>query len=540
MEMNKVAFLSPSIHGSSNGSLNSGKQATGLPFLMIVSKTFDSTGNTQSEKPEESSPHSRIGKKRAADPGTEKWKTLSNKLKRTLEDTNGEQGSGSVHANLSSVLAEGALAVENRVGLSTPQTSGSSIKPAHGSATGLSAVKANSGKANSDNAAWNTTNGLTVLQGHAASIGSKTGADSRPSVLRGGHMNAVPSKETGAGTRAVPAGTASAVQTQSGAPHQLSSDLKAQAAAQNPHLAEQKPNPELFRTAGTESVKKSEILSGRPGDGMAPTKENGMPALQSAIASAVRTRSGVPSQPMPNRGADPAIRTPLSAEQKPNPQQLRAAGTESLKKSGLLPARGDGHVPVKVAVHGKQGLPSSPFWGRAMNKVELLVAYQNNTESADHGLPVHQQVSDKVSEWLTKSSFRFENNGEQKLTMTLNPEQLGRVTITLTKDGGGISAQLTAETKTARDLLQSGIAQLRQDIAGRGLSVNQIDISKNWQAAGSDPSQQMSQNQQFQDHGGQSRGREEEQEHRQPQMSVEKKDNDHSFLEWMTGGIMTR
>lgn len=211
---------------------------------------------------------------------------------------------------------------------------------------------------------------------------------------------------------------------------------------------------------------------------------------------------------------------------------------ETTNKSLTLSGREAGTSPAKESGSEHSGPLQPSAFGRPMSKVELWMAFQKVGGSADKETPVPRQVSETVSEWLAKSSFHMDNNGEQTLTMTLKPEQLGRVIITLTKNAdGGIAARMATETKAAKDLLESGLIQLKENFAGSGIPMTQIDVVRSGQTS-SAMFQQAAQNQQsFQGGGGQSGGRKEEQRQKAETMSVENEDHGHSFLEWLTGGI---
>nr|WP_290443383.1 flagellar hook-length control protein FliK [Sporolactobacillus kofuensis] len=177
-----------------------------------------------------------------------------------------------------------------------------------------------------------------------------------------------------------------------------------------------------------------------------------------------------------------------------------------------------------------------------MNKLELWSSYQSG-KVQEKQTPVHQQVSDQLSEWLGKSSLKLEKGDSEVYTLSLRPENLGKLTISVSRGDQGLVAQITAETKAAKDLLESGLNQLKHDCAGKGISFTQIDVTRQLQTATPEHAQSQSQQQgEFQQHQG--RQDQQEQEHQQKKHQVlqavsnDDLQSNYSFSEWMTGGMI--
>jgi flagellar hook-length control protein FliK len=177
-----------------------------------------------------------------------------------------------------------------------------------------------------------------------------------------------------------------------------------------------------------------------------------------------------------------------------------------------------------------------------MSKVALLLAYggPDASESASSG-DLSRQVSDRLAAWMNKSSFSFPPAGEQRLTMTLYPEQLGQLTVTVSQTADGIVAKLIASTAEARDLLESGLNQLKQDFVSRGLPVSQIDVSRQWQVPYNDPGSEAAPNHNGSSQDGQDRPdghNDDQKQQRASSIDTVREDEDgRSFSEWLTGGM---
>ncbi|RYL95341.1 flagellar hook-length control protein FliK [Sporolactobacillus sp. THM7-4] len=205
-----------------------------------------------------------------------------------------------------------------------------------------------------------------------------------------------------------------------------------------------------------------------------------------------------------------------------------------------VPAHPD-HAYGQVAKESRQeknAVLKGDFLGRPMNKIELWSVYQNINQSADavDTNSVTRQVSDQLTKWMAKTSFQLEKNGQQKLTITLYPEQLGQVTVSIVSGENGIIARLTAETEKAKELLNSGLSRLKQDFASQNIPVSQIDVTKQQTSLiDQNPRWDQNRHQSFQDSGGHSPGQE-KQRRNNTWAVTEKEENQHPFSEWLTGG----
>ncbi|RYM07180.1 flagellar hook-length control protein FliK [Sporolactobacillus sp. THM7-7] len=179
------------------------------------------------------------------------------------------------------------------------------------------------------------------------------------------------------------------------------------------------------------------------------------------------------------------------------------------------------------------------YVGRHMSHVELWMAYSDQSESGRPSVP--QQVADRMAKWIAQSSFTKNADGEQKLTMTLYPEQLGQLTLSVEKGKAGIIARLSVETKQAKRLLDSGLPQLKQDLAARGVSMIQIDIARQSPPQRGDLAWQNGQSQQqpFQNDNGQpdrQDGREKDRGSRPASKLNSVEEEEFSFLDLLTKG----
>lgn len=169
-----------------------------------------------------------------------------------------------------------------------------------------------------------------------------------------------------------------------------------------------------------------------------------------------------------------------------------------------------------------------------MNKLELWASFQSGEGAESQSkVPVHEQIAEHLKSF-GKASLTIGKNGVQSYTVTLYPEHLGKLIISVSRDEHGLSARLTAETEKARDLIKNGLEQLKQDCASRGVSLTQIDVNRQLYQQ----TAQSELNQQGQGGFQQDNPQEDRQRKEQHEADKQENDNNHSFFEWMAGEVI--
>lgn|GEM_PF-7021088 len=99
-----------------------------------------------------------------------------------------------------------------------------------------------------------------------------------------------------------------------------------------------------------------------------------------------------------------------------------------------------------------------------------------------NGKPVpFRQFTEQFSIILSRGSF-LKLGDVQRLTVKLYPEHLGSMKIELIQKGGEMVAKILTSTETAKELLESQIASLRQVFSQQNLPVSRIDLGNFWQS----------------------------------------------------------
>ena len=144
----------------------------------------------------------------------------------------------------------------------------------------------------------------------------------------------------------------------------------------------------------------------------------------------------------------------------------------------------DVNMEIEVTVSetdetGGEAVAETPlFEGVETAPIKVAEAPERTEETAD----VQQQVVQKLSDLL--------ENGETKLQIQLEPVELGKLTIELTRSADGtLNILLDAENLQTRSLLEKSIGTLQDTLIDRGQKVAQITVEHNEEAQRQDNQQ---------------------------------------------------
>ncbi len=93
--------------------------------------------------------------------------------------------------------------------------------------------------------------------------------------------------------------------------------------------------------------------------------------------------------------------------------------------------------------------------------------------------PVQTQETNpsKIIEQITKQMEGMKSGS--KVSMVLNPESLGKVSIQLINTKEGLSAQFTVATQEARNLIMKGLDGLKETLLSHGVNIDNVSVKLN-------------------------------------------------------------
>ncbi len=196
-----------------------------------------------------------------------------------------------------------------------------------------------------------------------------------------------------------------------------------------------------------------------------------------------QTAKPVPEQAPATSRTDPAaskvIQTNIPAQTEPSPlpwtdgEQNEGAGTATVSEPVLpkkIPEKGLptglGHSQPENGLTPPTGVPSGEA---AVNTAQISQAtpvWQNS--------PVNPaDIIDQVRVQILQGS----KSGEKKITMQLQPPELGKMSIELSLSDKQIEARIYTEHQVVREVVLSQIEQLRSQLAQEGWNLNKVDVN---------------------------------------------------------------
>jgi len=162
----------------------------------------------------------------------------------------------------------------------------------------------------------------------------------------------------------------------------------------------------------------------------------------------------------------------------------KAADGSRLTRSPGLPdgGRPAGPNPANQPPSPATAIPSAPAPGHPASPALV----RNATASpppAEEGNPPEAVASQLAS---VLAPVARQADGSYKVSLRLQPDELGTVHVDLRLEAGTINVSLHAEGDAARDTLRQNLGQLREQLSGQGFATGQFDVSGGTGSGGSD------------------------------------------------------
>lgn len=85
----------------------------------------------------------------------------------------------------------------------------------------------------------------------------------------------------------------------------------------------------------------------------------------------------------------------------------------------------------------------------------------------------------RVGEQVIRNARVMTREGATQVTMRLDPQELGAVTIRLTSQDQVVSGEIAVESQKVQEIVQRNMGALREALAGQGIQLENIDVSVN-------------------------------------------------------------
>ncbi len=108
---------------------------------------------------------------------------------------------------------------------------------------------------------------------------------------------------------------------------------------------------------------------------------------------------------------------------------------------------------------------------------EIKAETQASAQTTQKTSQVSQTTSDKIIEQISKQMENLQNGS--RVSLIMNPERLGKVSIQLINTEEGLSAQFTVATQDAKNLIMKGLDGLKETLLAHGVNVDNVTVKLN-------------------------------------------------------------
>lgn len=213
------------------------------------------------------------------------------------------------------------------------------------------------------------------------------------------------------------------------------------------------------------------------GQGLALGQGLGLPAL---LRQALQGQDGALDQTSPLARAEAqALASKVAAQTLAGSHELAAGQAEGQAKSTGLQGAAAGAAAGEALAEAEvpQAATSRPV-AQAQAGSDLGSLNQGLTQT-EEGLPARSVLPGYVVRQVGQQMAQMVARQENSLRLELKPPSLGEVSLELTVKDGVVKATMLTDTVAAKNILESGLEQLKQQLDMQGLKVERVEIMVN-------------------------------------------------------------
>jgi flagellar hook-length control protein FliK len=88
----------------------------------------------------------------------------------------------------------------------------------------------------------------------------------------------------------------------------------------------------------------------------------------------------------------------------------------------------------------------------------------------------HQLILNQLTEVIKKAKTNLASSGLSQMTIRLSPEHLGMLTVKLQQQHGEMIAKIITSTKSAKELVEQSIHQLKQALPALNIQIDRFEV----------------------------------------------------------------
>lgn len=215
-----------------------------------------------------------------------------------------------------------------------------------------------------------------------------------------------------------------------------------------------------------------------------------LPAVQTTVpAKQEKTGQAAPGQTgLPPAGIQAGSPTPAGAAAQAAPSPATAPSAQPLSTAVLpAPAATAAQAVVTAQATASREVPAAPvsdgavaFGQAAVSAVPAQPAPVDTAAPASPSLPLPRGYTAQLARPLF--TVATAGPGQHTMTVEVNPQNLGPVTLQAHSSADGIRIEMFAATSDGRDALRQALPELKRDLAGAGISAS-LDLSSGGQGS---------------------------------------------------------
>lgn len=277
---------------------------------------------------------------------------------------------------------------------------------------------------------------------------------------------------TGAPTAPVPTALGSDVATTQSSPAELDKTRVSAVVQETLRAAVARGNNTLSPVEADRSPAISDILSKL---GL-PSKPVETKASNASSSAAMSTGAALNSNPVTSQYREVQVEMarvlPHESMQRAALAGLSSPGLRAGNTAADLVKAADSSFSVE-APERTSATPSRPETpALAALKPTVVAAPTPGGEAQTRGMDA--EVREQIMRVMSRQAL-----AHGKLTLQLNPHELGSLDIEFSTDKGEMQVAIVARETSTRDLLEASVARLRQNLQDAGVNVGQLDIRQN-------------------------------------------------------------
>ncbi len=200
--------------------------------------------------------------------------------------------------------------------------------------------------------------------------------------------------------------------------------------------------------------------------------ENPTVKTSERVAAAAKENAIQQTQDMSSRAKDAGIAN-LQAAKK---LEAKVIESKSASTSGNSLSQSDaGEQIIRMSVENVDGSDTALNNNNFAVQLEKAASANGTNTISNQAAPKELNKADIMNQIHSRLN-EFQHTGTNKVTIALNPENLGRIHLEVSSSSEGIIARMQTENPQVKELLEKNMETLKNQLGSQGVNVNNIKV----------------------------------------------------------------